>query len=341
MLKLAFVPFAAIAAAALAVAPVAAADITGAGASFVAPLYAKWGSGYKAATGNLVNYQSIGSGGGQAQIKARTVDFGASDDPMKPEDLAGNGLMQFPTIIGSEVIIVNVPGVASGQLRLTPAILAGIYQGQIKRWNDPAIVAINKGLPLRPMPITPVYRSDSSGTTAIFTKYMTKTAPGWKLGAGKTISWPAGSGGKGNEGVAGNVKNTVGAIGYVEYNFAFANRLVMTQLANRDGKFVAPTPASFNAAAAQADWAKAPGVVVDLLNLPGAGTWPIVSPSYVIVPVKPTKPAQTSGVLAFFNWSFVKGGPAATQLGYLPLPPAATARVRAEWKRIAGVTQPK
>lgn len=341
MLKLAFVPLAAVAAAALAAAPVLAADITGAGSSFVAPLYAKWASGYKTATGNKVNYQSIGSGGGQAQIKARTVDFGASDDPMAPADLASNGLMQFPSVIGSEVIIVNIPGVANAQLRLTPAVLAGIYQGQIKRWNDPAIVAINKGLPLRPLPITPVYRSDSSGTTAVFTKYMAKTAPNWKLGAGKTISWPAGSGGKGNEGVSGNVKNTVGAIGYVEFNYAFANKLVMTMLSNRDGKFVAPTPASFDAAAAQADWAKAPGVVVDLLNLPGANTWPIVSPTYVIVPLKPTKPAQTSGVLAFFNWGFVKGGPAATQLGYLPLPAAATARVRTEWKKIAGVTQPK
>jgi phosphate transport system substrate-binding protein len=341
MLKLAFVPLAAVAAAALAAAPVLAADITGAGSSFVAPLYAKWASGYKTATGSKVNYQSIGSGGGQAQIKARTVDFGASDDPMAPADLAANGLMQFPSVIGSEVIIVNIPGIANGQLRLTPAIIAGIYQGQIKRWNDPAIVAINKGLPLRPLPITPVYRSDSSGTTAVFTKYMAKTAPTWRLGAGKTISWPAGSGGKGNEGVAGNVKNTVGAIGYVEFNYAFANRLVMTQLSNAAGKFVAPTPASFDAAAAQADWAKAPGVVVDLLNLPGANTWPIVSPTYVIVPLKPTKPAQTSGVLAFFNWAFVKGGPAATQLGYLPLPAAATTRVRAEWKRIAGVAQPK
>jgi phosphate transport system substrate-binding protein len=322
-------------------APAAAVDITGAGASFVAPLYAKWGSGFTKETGSKVNYQSIGSGGGQAQIKARTVDFGASDDPMKPEDLAANGLLQFPAIIGSEVIIVNLPGIANAQLKLTPALLAGIYQGQIKRWNDPAIVAINKTLPLRPIPITPVYRSDSSGTTAIFTKYMAKTAPAWKLGAGKTISWPVGSGGKGNEGVAGNVKNTLGAIGYVEFNFAFANKLVMTQLSNPAGKFVAPTPASFDAAAAQADWAKAPGVVVDLLALPGAATWPIVSPSYVIVPLKPTKPAQTAGVLAFFNWGFVKGGPAAKQLGYLPLPAAATTRVRAEWKRIAGVAQPK
>jgi phosphate transport system substrate-binding protein len=260
---------------------------------------------------------------------------------MSSADLASNGLMQFPSVIGSEVIIVNIPGIANAQLRLTPVVLASIYKGEIKRWNDPAIVAINKGLPLRPLPITPVYRSDSSGTTAVFTKYMSKTAKNWTLGAGKTISWPVGSGGKGNEGVAGNVKNTVGAIGYVEFNYAFANRLVMTQLSNPAGKFVAPSPASFDAAAAQADWARAPGVVVDLLALPGPNTWPIVSPTYVIVPLKPTKPAQTSSVLAFFNWGFVKGGPAATQLGYLPLPPAAITRVRAEWKRIAGVAQPK
>jgi phosphate transport system substrate-binding protein len=341
MIKIALASLAAVAAAGISTAPVAAADITGAGSSFVAPLYAKWGSGYKAATGSLVNYQSIGSGGGQAQIKARTVDFGASDDPMAPADLASNGLLQFPSVIGSEVIIVNIPGIANGQLKLTPALLAGIYQGQIKRWNDPAIVAINKGLPLRPMPITPVYRSDSSGTTAVFTKYMAKTAKNWTLGAGKTISWPAGSGGKGNEGVAGNVKNTAGSIGYVEFNFAFANKLVMTQLQNPAGAFVVPTPASFNAAAVQADWAKAPGIVVDLLALPGPNTWPIVSPTYVIVPVKPTKPAQTSGVLAFFNWGFVKGAPAAQQLGYLPLPATAITRVRTEWKRIADVQQPK
>lgn len=317
-----------------------AADIVGAGSSFVAPLYGKWGSGYKAATGLRVNYQSIGSGGGQAQIKARTVDFGASDDPMTEADLEAAGLMQFPSVIGSEVLIINVPGVANTQLRLTPVIIAAIYQGQIKRWNDPAITAINPGVRLRPMPITPVYRSDSSGTTAIFTKFIAKTAPNWKLGAGKTISWPAGSGGKGNEGVAGNVKNTVGAIGYVEYNFAFANKLVMTQLANPSGVFVTPSPASFSAAAAQADWARAPGAVVDLLALPGPNTWPIVSPTYAIVPLKPTKPQQTSATLAFFDWGFVKGAPIAQKLGYEPLPPAAVDRVRAEWKRISGVVQP-
>ncbi|QXQ08546.1 phosphate ABC transporter substrate-binding protein PstS [Sphingosinicellaceae bacterium] len=322
-------------------APAVAADITGAGATFPAPLYAKWGSAYKAATKNQLNYQAIGSGAGQAQIKARTVDFGASDDAMKAEDLSSNGLVQFPAVIGSEVIIVNLPGVAANQLRLTPDIIAAIYQGKITKWNDPAIVAFNKGVPLRPMPITPVYRSDSSGTTAIFTNYLTKAANGWTLGAGKTISWPAGSGGKGNDGVAGNVKNTVGALGYVEFNYAFANKLTTTKLSNAAGKFIDPTPASFNAAAAQADWAKAPNAVANMLALPGANTWPIVSATYILVPAKPTNAAGTSAALAFFDWSFKNGGKLAQQLGYLPLPAAAIQRVRVEWKAISGATLPK
>ena len=321
--------------------PAAAADITGAGATFPAPLYAKWGSAYKAATSNELNYQAIGSGAGQAQIKARTVDFGATDDPMKAEDIASNGLVQFPAVIGSEVIIVNLPGVTSGQLRLTPDVIAAIYAGKITKWNDPAIAAINKGVPLRPMPITPVYRSDSSGTTAIFTNYLTKAAKGWTLGAGKTISWPVGSGGKGNDGVAGNVKNTVGGIGYVEFNYAFANKLTMTKLSNPAGKFVDPTPASFNAAAAQADWAKAPNAVVNMLALPGANTWPIVSATYILVPAKPADTAKTGAALAFFSWSYKNGAKLAQELGYLPLPAAAVARVRTEWKQIAGVAQPK
>ncbi len=321
--------------------PVAAAEITGAGASFPAPLYAKWGSAYKAATNNTVNYQSIGSGAGQAQIKARTVDFGATDDPMKTEDIAANGLVQFPAVIGSEVIIINIPGVASGQLKLTPAVLADIYQGKITKWDDAQIMALNKGVKLRPMPITPVYRSDSSGTTAIFTNYLTKAAKNWTLGAGKTISWPAGSGGKGNDGVAGNVKNTVGAIGYVEFNYAFANKLPVTKLANADGKFIDPTPATFNAAASQADWAKAPNAVANMLNLPGANTWPIVSATYILVPAHPTDAAKTTEVLNFFNWNLKSGAGLATELGYLPLPSAAIMRVRAEWKGISGVTQPK
>ena len=321
--------------------PAMAADITGAGATFPAPLYAKWGSAYKAATTNELNYQAIGSGAGQSQIKARTVDFGASDDPMKAADIEANGLVQFPAVIGSEVLIVNLPGVASGALRLTPDVIAEIYEGKITKWNDPAIAAINKGVPLRPMPITPVYRSDSSGTTAIFTNYLTKAAHGWTLGAGKTLSWPAGSGGKGNDGVAGNVKNTLGAIGYVEFNYAFANHLTMAKLANAAGKFIDATPASFNAAAAQADWATAPNAVVNMLNLPGANTWPIVSATYILVPAKPTDPAKTEAAIAFFDWSYKNGAKLATELGYLPLPAAAIKRVHAEWKQVAGITPPK
>ncbi len=323
--------------AALTAMPAMAADITGAGATFPAPLYAKWASAYKAETRNEVNYQAIGSGAGIAQIKARTVDFGASDDPMKPADIAAAGLVQFPAVIGSEVIIVNLPGLASGALKLTPALIAGIYQGTITKWNDSAILAANKGLTLRPIPITPVYRSDSSGTTAIFSNYMVKASSDWKLGAGKAITWPTGSGGKGNDGVAGNVKNTLGAIGYVEYNFAAANKLTMTKLANADGKFIDPTPASFNAAAAQADWAKAPNATVNMLALPGANTWPIVSATYVLVPARPSDPARTAAALAFFDWSLKKGGAAAQQLGYLPLPAAAIKRVKQEWQGVTGV----
>lgn len=329
--------FAVVAAAFLAM-PAGAAEITGAGATFPAPIYGKWGSAWKSATKNSLNYQSIGSGGGQSQIKARTVDFGASDDPMSEADLAKNDLVQFPTVIGAVVPIVNLPGVANGQMRLTAPIMADIYQGKITRWNDPAIVKLNPTLKLRPMPITPVYRSDSSGTTAVFTGYMAKAATNWKLGAGKAISWPTGSGGKGNEGVAANVKNTSGALGYVEANYATANRLTMAQLQNASGAFVEPTMASFNAAASQADWANAKNGVVNMLALPGAGTWPIVSATYVLLERKPKNPRRTAAVINFFNWSWKNGGPVATQLGYIPLPAAATAKARGEWAKVAGVT---
>ncbi len=317
-------------------APAVAADITGAGATFPAPLYAKWASGYKTATKNELNYQAIGSGAGIAQIKARTVDFGATDDPMKAEDIAAGGLVQFPAVIGSEVLIVNLPGVANGALKLTPDLIAMIYEGKITKWNDPQIAAVNKGVALRAMPITPIYRSDSSGTTAIFTNYMTKSSKAWTLGAGKTLSWPVGSGGKGNDGVAGNVKNTVGAIGYVEYNYASANKLTMTQLSNAAGKFIQPTTASFNAAASQVDWANAPNATANMLALPGANTWPIVSATYILVPAKPTDPAKTNAALAFFDWSYKNGAKMAQELGYLPLPAAAIKRVHAEWNGIAG-----
>ncbi len=318
-------------------APSMAVDLTGAGASFPAPIYAKWGSAWKASTKNQLNYQSIGSGGGQSQIKARTVDFGASDDPMSAEDLKKNGLVQFPTVIGAVVPIINVPGVADGQLRLTAPVLAGIYQGTISKWDDPAIAKLNPGVKLRPLPITPVYRSDSSGTTAVFTNYMKLAAPVWKLGAGKAISWPTGTGGKGNEGIAANVKNTIGAVGYVEANFATANKLPMAQLMNADGKFVAPTMASFTAATAQADWASAKNGVVNLLALPGANTWPIVSATYALVEAKPRNLNQTLAALNFFGFSWRNGGATAQQLGYIPLPPAAVSKAKDEWTGIAGV----
>jgi phosphate transport system substrate-binding protein len=320
---------------------VGAVDITGAGASFPAPVYAKWGSAWKAATGNTLNYQSIGSGGGQSQIKARTVDFGASDDPMSAADVKKNGLVQFPTVIGAVVPIVNVSGVPNGAMRLTAGVLADIYQGKITKWNDPRIVQLNPTLKLRPQPITPVYRSDSSGTTAVFTNYLAKAAPNWTLGAGKTISWPAGSGGKGNEGIAANVKNTSGSIGYVESNYASANRLSTAQLQNAAGKFVVASPAAFQAAASQADWANAANGVANMLALPGDGTWPIVSATYVLVEAKPRNPEKTSGVLDFYAWAWKNGGAAASQLGYLPLPPAAQAKARADWGRIVGATVPR
>lgn len=332
---------AALIACALPLVPATANDVTGAGATFPAPLYARWAFEYRAASGNSVNYQSIGSGAGQAQIKARTVDFGASDDPMSPADLQANGLVQFPTVIGAVVPIVNLPGIADGQLRLTQTILADIYQGKITRWNDPQIAAINKGLTLRGLPITPVYRSDSSGTTAIFSGYMQRTARNWKLGAGKSISWPTGSGGKGNEGVSSNVKNTAGAVGYVESNFAFANRLTMAQLNNAAGRWVRATPASFNAAASQADWKNARSGVVNMMALPGAGTWPIVSATYALVEAKPRQAQRTTGALAFFSWSWANGGPTAQQLGFVPLPPAGVQAARNEWGKITGVTLPR
>ncbi len=309
-------------------------DFTGAGATFPAPIYAKWGSAYRKVSGNKLNYQAIGSGAGIAQIKARTVDFGATDAPMAPEELAANGLVQFPAVIGALVTIVNIPGIDNGALKLTPAVIADIYQGKITRWNDPALVKLNPGLTLRPVPITPVYRSDSSGTTAVFTNFMKKAAPNWTLGAGKTVSWPVGTGGKGNDGVAGNVKNSVGTIGYVEFNYAAANRLAMTQLANADGKFVLPAPAGFVAAASQADWANAPGATVDMLNLPGADVWPIVSATYILMPMQPARKQPAAEVIRYFAWCFRDGGAAAEELGYVPLPLAATSRAAIEWRRV-------
>jgi phosphate transport system substrate-binding protein len=312
----------------------AASDFTGAGATFPAPIYAKWGSAYKKVAGSALNYQAIGSGAGIAQIKARTVDFGATDDPMKPADLQADGLVQFPAVIGGLVVIVNVPGLQNGQLKLTAPVVADLFEGRITRWNDPKLVALNPGVELRPIPVTPVYRSDSSGTTAVFTKYLAKAAPNWTLGAGKTVSWPVGTGGKGNDGVAGNVKNGVGTIGYVEYNYASANRLNMARMRNASGKFVLPSAASFTAASTQVVWAAAPGAVADMLDLGGVDTWPIVSATYILMPIRPARIEQTKQAIAFFRWSYENGDGAAQELGYLPLPEAAELRAIGEMLRV-------
>ncbi len=316
-------------------APAANSDFTGAGATFPAPIYAKWGSAYKKVAAGALNYQAIGSGAGIAQIKARTVDFGATDDPMKPEALQADGLVQFPAVIGGLVVIVNVPGLQNGQLKLTAPVVADLFEGRITRWNDAAIAALNPGMELRPIPVTPVYRSDSSGTTAVFTKYLAKAAPNWTLGAGKTVSWPVGTGGKGNDGVAGNVKNGLGTIGYVEYNYASANRLNMAKLRNASGQFVLPSAASFTAAASQVVWAAAPGAVADMLDLGGVETWPIVSATYILMPLRPSRIEQTRQAIAFFRWSYENGDAAARELGYLPLPEAAELRAIGEMMRVA------
>src|SRR5690606_25102070 len=262
-----------------------AANITGAGASFPYPIYAKWAAEYRAQTGNTVNYQSIGSGGGQKQIIAKTVDFGASDDPMKGEDLEKNGLVQFPAVIGGIVPVVNLDGVQPGQLKFTGALLADIFMGKVTKWNDPAIAAQNQGVQLPNADIIVVHRSDGSGTTFGWTNYLSKVSPTWKdsVGEGKAVKWPVGQGGKGNEGVANYVKQLKGSIGYVEYAYAKQNNLSHGQVQHKDGKFVQPEEATFAAAAANADWNSAPGMGVVLNNEPGEKSWPITSATFILM----------------------------------------------------------
>ena len=312
-------------------------QIVGAGATFPAPLYAKWAELSKAETGLTLNYQAIGSGGGIKQIKARTVDFGASDKPLKPEELEAAGLAQFPTVIGGVVPIVNLEGVQPGQLKLTGALLADIFLGKIRKWNDAAIAALNPGVKLPNLPITVVHRSDGSGTTFLFTSYLTAVAPQWaSVGASDAVKWPAGQGGKGNDGVSGYVKQTPGAIGYVEYAFAKQNGLPHASLQNADGQFVAPTAESFAAAAANADWTKAPGFYLLLINQPGAGAWPITGATFVLMHKSQADAARGKTVLSFVDWAYDKGDAAASELAYVPLPPALKAQVRQSWAAIVG-----
>lgn len=320
---------------ALVVAPlVHAATITGAGATFPYPLYAKWASEYKKQTGTGLNYQSIGSGGGIKQIQARTVDFGASDMPLKPEELTKNGLIQFPTVIGGVVPVINLPGVAPGQLKLTPPLLADIFLGKIRKWNDPRIAAVNPGLKLPALNVSIVHRSDGSGTTFIYTNYLSKVSPEWKsrAGEGTAVKWPTGVGGKGNEGVAAYVQRIKGAIGYVEFAYALQNRMSTAQLKNRDGQFVAANEASFSAAAANAKWDKANGFYEILTDEPGKASWPISGATFVLIHKQSKDAGRTLEVLKFFEWAYAKGDQMALGLHYIPLPDNVVKLIQANWK---------
>jgi len=309
-------------------------QVTGAGASFPFPIYAKWASDYKAAKDVAVNYQSIGSGGGQQQIIAKTVDFGATDDPMTAEALNKNGLFQFPAVIGGTVPVVNIDGVKPGQLKLSGEVLGDIYLGKIKKWNDPAIASLNDGVKLPDADIVVVHRSDGSGTTFGWTNYLSKVSPEWKskVGEGKAVKWPVGQGGKGNEGVAAYVGQLKNSIGYVEYAYAKQNKLSWTQLKNPDGKFVQPEQASFAAAAANADWKGAPGMGVILTNEPGANSWPVTAATFILIHKEQSRPEQGKAVMAFFDWAWKEGAKSAEALDYVALPQEVTDQVRSAWK---------
>ena len=310
-----------------------AADISGAGATFPAPIYAKWAEAYKKETGVGLNYQAIGSGGGVRQIKAKTVDFGASDKPLTAAGLNQAGLMQFPMVIGGVVPVVNLPGVQPGQLKVTGPLLADIFLGTVKKWNDPRIAAANPGVKLPNLPITVVHRSDGSGTTFVFTSYLAMKSPAWKqkVGANDAVEWPSGLGGKGNDGVAAFVKQTIGSVGYVEYAFAKQNRLTHVAMPARNGKFLQPDDANFAAAAAGADWAKAPGFYMLLLDQPAATAWPITAATFILMYKQPTNAQTAADTLKFFDWAYSKGDTMAAQLDYVPLPAAVKATMRKAW----------
>jgi phosphate transport system substrate-binding protein len=309
-------------------------NLTGAGATFPYPIYAKWAEMYKAATGNGLNYQSVGSGAGIKQIKAKTVDFGASDMPLPANELAQAGLFQFPAIMGGVVPVVNLPGIAPGQVKLTGAVLADIFLGKITTWNAQPIAALNPGVKLPADRITVVRRADSSGTSFLFTDYLSKASPDWKLkvGAGTSVKWATGVGGKGNEGVAAYVQRIKGSIGYVEWAYAKKNRMAHTQLQNRDGAWLQPDDAAFKAAAASADWAKAPGFAVVLTDQPGKASWPITGASYIIVQKSQADAIKGKEVLKFFDWAYKNGDAAAADLDYVPMPDAVTKLVQDAWR---------
>lgn len=315
-----------------------AADIAGAGATFPYPIYAKWAEAYKAKTGVAVNYQSIGSGGGIKQIKSKTVDFGASDMPLEPEELQQAALLQFPTVMGGVVPVVNLPGVKPGEVKLTGAVLADIFLGKIARWDDKAIASLNPNLKLPGQAIAVVHRSDGSGTTFIFAHYLAKVSPEWaaKVGVNSALQWPTGLGGKGNEGVAAIASRTGGAIGYVEYAYAKQNKMITTQLANKDGQFVAPMSETFQSAAANADWAHAPGYYLLLTDQPGKNSWPITGATFILMYAKQDRPEVAKQVLDFFAWGYHQGNKLAEELDYVPMPTGVVHLVEETWTKMTG-----
>lgn len=313
-------------------------DITGAGASFPQPIYVQWAQAYQQAAGGRVNYQSIGSSGGVKQITAKTVQFGASDSPLSAEELDKQGLIQFPTVIGGVVPVVNVEGIAPGALKLTGEVLADIYLGNISKWNDPKIAALNEGLSLPDTPITTVFRSDGSGTSFIFTTYLSQVSAAWKdsVGAANTVKWPtasSGAAGKGNEGVATYVNRVKNSIGYVEYAYAKQNQMAHVQMQNRAGQFVQPSQASF-AAAAEVDWQSVPGFSLVLTNQPGEQAWPLAAATFILIHKQNDQAEQTRAVLSFFDWAYQNGDEAAAKLDYVPLPASVKDLVRQEWKKV-------
>jgi phosphate transport system substrate-binding protein len=315
-----------------------AADITGAGATFPYPVYAKWAEAYKAETKIGMNYQSIGSGGGIKQIIAKTVDFGASDKPLKTEELDAAGLIQFPTVMGGVVPVINVKGIDPGGLMLTGPVLAQIYMGEITKWNDPEITKINAKVNLPADDITVVHRSDGSGTTFIFTNYLCKVSPDWKakIGNDASVAWPVGVGGKGNEGVASYVQRISGSIGYVEYAYALQNKMTYALLQNREGNFVKPESGNFQAAATGADWQNAPGFYMILTDEAGKESWPITGATFILMHKTQRDPKAARRVLEFFNWAYENGDQIAQQLDYIPMPDAVIKLIRQQWKEIKG-----
>ena len=306
-------------------------DVTGAGATFPAPIYAKWADAYNKATGARINYQSVGSGAGIKQIKAKTVDFGASDMPLHDDELAKDGLLQFPTVIGGVVPVVNIAGIAAGQIKLTGQVLGDIYLGKITKWNDAALTALNPGVPLPAADISVVRRADGSGTSFIFTNYLSKVNAEWKakVGEGTAVNWPVGAGGKGNEGVAAFVQRLPNSIGYVEYAYVKQNKMIFTQLKNKDGNFIKPSDDAFKAAAAGADWTKTFYQVTT--DQPGKDAWPISNPTYVLMYKTQDKPANASNALKFFEWAYTQGDQMADDLDYVPLPAGVKDLVRKQW----------